>query len=44
MGNSMKKFKKLAALAITIPTLLSSTNISFAMKSPVQSNVHAPQE
>ena len=43
MGNSMKKFKKLAALAITIPTLLSSTNISFAMKSPVQSNVHAPQ-
>ena len=44
MGKSMKKFKKLAALAITIPTLLSSTNISFAMKSPVQSNVHAPQE
>ena len=43
MGNSMKKFKKLAVLAITIPTLLSSTNISFAMKSPVQSNVHAPQ-
>ena len=43
MGKSMKKFKKLAALAITIPTLLSSTNISFAMKSPVQSNVHAPQ-
>ena len=43
MCNSMKKFKKLAALAITIPTLLSSTNISFAMKSPVQSNVHAPQ-
>ena len=39
----MRKFKKLAALAITIPTLLSSTNISFAMKSPVQSNVHAPQ-
>ena len=44
MGKSMKKFKKLAVLAITIPTLLSSTNISFAMKSPVQSNVHAPQE
>ena len=44
MGKSMRKFKKLAALAITIPTLLSSTNISFAMKSPVQSNVHAPQE
>ena len=43
MGNSMKKFKKLAVFAITIPTLLSSTNISFAMKSPVQSNVHAPQ-
>ena len=38
MGNSMKKFKKLAALAITIPTLLSSTNISFAMKSPVSSD------
>ena len=38
MGNSMKKFKKLAALAITIPTLLSSTNISFAMKSPVPSD------
>ena len=44
MGKSMRTFKKLAALAITIPTLLSSTNISFAMKSPVQSNVHAPQE
>ena len=38
MGNSMKKFKKLAVLAITIPTLLSSTNISFAMKSPVPSD------
>ena len=38
MCNSMKKFKKLAALAITIPTLLSSTNISFAMKSPVPSD------
>ena len=38
MCNSMKKFKKLAALAITIPTLLSSTNISFAMKSPVSSD------
>ena len=38
MGKSMKKFKKLAALAITIPTLLSSTNISFAMKSPVSSD------
>lgn len=36
MGNSMKKFKKLAVLAITIPTLLSNTNISFAMKSPKQ--------
>ena len=34
----MKKFKKLAVLAITIPTLLSSTNISFAMKSPVPSD------
>ena len=34
----MRKFKKLAALAITIPTLLSSTNISFAMKSPVPSD------
>ena len=34
----MKKFKKLAALAITIPTLLSSTNISFAIKSPVPSD------
>ena len=38
MGNSMKKFKKLAVLTITIPTLLSSTNISFAMKSPVPSD------
>ena len=38
MGKSMRKFKKLAALAITIPTLLSSTNISFAMKSPVSSD------
>ena len=38
MGKSMRKFKKLAALAITIPTLLSSTNISFAMKSPVPSD------
>ena len=44
MGKSMRKFKKLAVLAITIPTLLSSTNISFAMESPVQSNVHATQE
>lgn len=32
----MRNFKKLAVLAITIPTLLSSTNISFAMKSPKQ--------
>ena len=38
MGKSMRKFKKLAVLAITIPTLLSSTNISFAMKSPVPSD------
>ncbi|MDO4504151.1 MAG: hypothetical protein Q4B84_03305 [Clostridia bacterium] len=32
MGKSMRKFKKLAVLAITIPTLLISTNISFAMQ------------
>ena len=42
MGNSMKKFKKLAALAITIPTLLSSTNISFAMKSNRQQSAFLP--
>ena len=42
MGNSMKKFKKLAALAITIPTLLSSTNISFAMKSNRQQSAFSP--
>ena len=42
MCNSMKKFKKLAALAITIPTLLSSTNISFAMKSNRQQSAFSP--
>ena len=42
MGNSMKKFKKLAVLAITIPTLLSSTNISFAMKSNRQQSAFSP--
>ena len=42
MGKSMRKFKKLAALAITIPTLLSSTNISFAMKSNRQQSAFSP--
>ena len=42
MCNSMKKFKKLAVLAITIPTLLSSTNISFAMKSNRQQSAFSP--
>lgn len=40
----MRKFKKLAVLAITIPTLLSSTNISFAMIPPFQSIVYDSQQ